>query len=489
MNEQGCSPTRSTRTRRQARSPRRRRSPSPRTTPRPYFTSWLRQQVVDLYGPGRAFGGGLDVHTTLDLDMQEAAQESAAYNTLAGIAPTASVVVLDNETGGVKAMVGGNDFEEEPFNLATNGHRQPGSSFKPFTLVTALKQGISPSTSYSLPREDLPGSPLQGKESSRSTTTRTTTTALGSLATATIHSDNSVYAELALGHDASAPSSRPRAAPSGSPRPRTHGHRDGPSPTNPAMVLGAYRPGVTPLEMAYAFSTIAHDGERVGGNLDSEPRPQRQPDAAQPRRASTRSSTRRQGDRPRTSHEGDARDPRSVASPMKRSCARSSSGTGELAQTGGYNAWGKTGTTENNGDAWFCGGTEHFTACVWVGHAETNTPMETEYNGGPVDGGTYRRSSGARSCRPSSRSTASSRPRRPPRMTRTRTTEIGLVTPEPRARLEELLRRRRRLTVARRRRWRRRRRRRGGATAVAAPDARGGGGGRRPARGTGGTGL
>ena len=59
------------------------------------------------------------------------------------------------------------------------------------------------------------------------------------------------------------------------------------------------------------------------------------------------------------------------------------------AQTGSDDAWGKTGTTDNNGDAWFCGGTDHFTACVWVGHAQTNTPMETEYDGGPVDGGTF----------------------------------------------------------------------------------------------------
>ena len=65
------------------------------------------------------------------------------------------------------------------------------------------------------------------------------------------------------------------------------------------------------------------------------------------------------------------------------------SGTGEKAQTGSDDAWGKTGTTDNNGDAWFCGGTEHLTACVWVGHAQSNEPMETEYGGQPVDGGTF----------------------------------------------------------------------------------------------------
>jgi penicillin-binding protein 1A len=64
-------------------------------------------------------------------------------------------------------------------------------------------------------------------------------------------------------------------------------------------------------------------------------------------------------------------------------------GTGVLAQSAGSNAWGKTGTTENNGDAWFCGGTTHFTACVWVGHPDSTQSMSTDYNGGPVDGGTY----------------------------------------------------------------------------------------------------
>ena len=97
--------------------------------------------------PGAPSAAGSTCVTTLDLDMQEAA-ESAAYNTLAGIEPTASVVVIDNETGGVKAMVGGNDFEKEPFNLATNGHRQPGSSFKPFTLITAFENGFGPSSTF-----------------------------------------------------------------------------------------------------------------------------------------------------------------------------------------------------------------------------------------------------------------------------------------------------------------------------------------------------
>ena len=91
----------------------------------PYFTSWLRQQLVDKYGAGQAFGGGLEVTSTLDLELQREVEEIVASR-LAGIEPTASVVVLDNGTAQVRAMVGGPDYEKAPFNLATNGHRQPG---------------------------------------------------------------------------------------------------------------------------------------------------------------------------------------------------------------------------------------------------------------------------------------------------------------------------------------------------------------------------
>ena len=65
------------------------------------------------------------------------------------------------------------------------------------------------------------------------------------------------------------------------------------------------------------------------------------------------------------------------------------SGTGTKANIGDPAQWGKTGTTENNGDAWFCGATDEVTACVWVGHADSTTPMTTEFAGGPVDGGTF----------------------------------------------------------------------------------------------------
>ena len=72
------------------------------------------------------------------------------------------MVVLDNDTGGVRAMVGGYDYREQPFNLATQGQRQPGSAFKPFTLVTALGQGISPDAVFSSAAEGAPLPRRQG---------------------------------------------------------------------------------------------------------------------------------------------------------------------------------------------------------------------------------------------------------------------------------------------------------------------------------------
>ena len=159
--------------------------------------------------------------------------------------------------------------------------------------------------------------------------------------------------------------------------------------TNPSMVLGAIDPGVTPLEMAYAYTTISHGGQRVGGNLDATAGPNNTPYDLAP--VAIDKITDPNG---KTVAENKTKTDRilspSVASTMKGILHLNVlEGTGKLAQFGDSAEWGKTGTTENNGDAWFCGGDEHFTTCVWVGHADTNTPMTTEYGGAPVDGGTF----------------------------------------------------------------------------------------------------
>jgi penicillin-binding protein 1A len=357
----------------------------------PYYTSWLRQQVVDLYGAGRAFGAGYQIHSSLDLDMQDTAQE-IADSTLAGVEPTASVVVIDNATGEVKAMVGGNDYQDHPFNLATNGHRQPGSSFKPFTLATALSQGISPSTSYSS-NEKVFKVPHSKNEYFDVHNYDDTYYGSSSLETCTIHSDNSCYAELALGRSIRCVSGcgGSPAIRGGTKRIAHTAHEMGLSTdfsTNPSMVLGAIDPGVTPLEMAYAFETIATGGERVGGNLDTTPGPNNTVTDLGP--VAIHKVTGPNGNMIAENKTKKIRVlSQGVADTIKSILTENvQSGTGVLAQSA-PNAWGKTGTTENNGDAWFCGGTDHMTACVWVGHADSTESMAYDYNGGPVDGGTF----------------------------------------------------------------------------------------------------
>ena len=346
----------------------------------PYFTAWLRQQLVERYGASKTFFGGLKVKSTLDLRLQGAAEE--AVNSYLGYSPaTASVVVLDNKNAGVKAMVGGPNFETKPFNLATQGHRQPGSSIKPFTLITALEEGISPYTTF----ESAPQYIHYGKHGQEVFEVNNDEDSyLGScdIVCATTYSDNSIYAQLGL-----------EALKGKTIQDRTHSiagtiHKagyDDPISTNPSMVLGGLELGVTPLGWTYAYSTIGNNGDRVSGTL--APRPGDSP-VAYTQVTDHDGHTIKDGDNDsihtQVISEGVAEEAKSILETVV------SSGTGTNAQIGHSGQWGKTGTTENNGDAWFCGGVEdEVTACVWVGYADTTTPMTTLYNGGPVMGGTF----------------------------------------------------------------------------------------------------
>ena len=346
----------------------------------PYFTAYLRQQLVERYGASKAFFGGLKVKSTLDLGLQEAAEE--AVNSYVGYSPaTASVVVIDNHNASIKAMVGGPDFDTAPFNLATQGHRQPGSSIKPFTLLTALEEGISPETVYPSEQRTF----YFGKNDQEVFEVSNDEDAyLGScsIACATTYSDNSIYAALALEglqgktvHDKTSSIASTI---------HKMGYDD-PISTNPAMVLGGLEVGVTPVGWTYAYSTLGNNGDRVSGTL--APRPGDSP-VSYTQVTDKDDHTIKGGDNDSTHDqvidEGTAQEAKSILETVV------STGTGTNAQIGAEGQWGKTGTTENNGDAWFCGGvSDEVTACVWVGYADTTTPMTTLYNGGPVMGGTF----------------------------------------------------------------------------------------------------
>ncbi|HEV3377494.1 MAG TPA: transglycosylase domain-containing protein [Thermoleophilaceae bacterium] len=334
----------------------------------PYFTSWMTEHLLDLYSPGVVFGGGLDVKTTLDPELQAAAEDAIAGR-LAGVGPSASLVAIENKTGEVKAMVGGTDFDARPFNLATNGHRQPGSAFKPFILVRALADGIDPNSSWASMPKELPFRGANGRELFEVANYEDSYLGTASLWSATATSDNSVFAELGM-------KVKPRRV---ARMARRMGIRTELS-TNPAMLLGGLEQGVTPLEMAYAYSTLANDGNRVSGTLA--------PNETGPVAIETVEG----GPGPdkvneRTEKRVFPAKVGQVAKDMLELVV--SSGTGEAAQVGDEVIWGKTGTTENYGDAWFVGSDDRLTVAVWVGYADKVQPMEYEYAGSPVAGGTY----------------------------------------------------------------------------------------------------
>jgi len=346
----------------------------------PYFTAYLRQQLVERYGAAKAFFGGLKVESTLDLQLQEAAEE--AVNSYLGYSPaTASVVVIDNRNAGIKAMVGGPDFETRPFNLATQGHRQPGSSIKPFTLLTALEQGISPYTVFpSEPRTFYFGK--NGKEPFEVTNDGDSYLGSCDIVCGTTNSDNTIYAALALEGLKGKTVRDKTAAIAGTAH--KAGYSD-PISTNPAMVLGGLEVGVTPLGWTYAYSTIGNDGDRVSGTL--APRPGDSP-VSYTQVTNGDGETIKGGDNDSLHDQVFDQETVETAKGILETVV--SSGTGTNADIGAEGQWGKTGTTENNGDAWFCGGVaDEVTACVWVGYPDSTTPMTTLYNGGPVMGGTF----------------------------------------------------------------------------------------------------
>jgi penicillin-binding protein 1A len=367
----------------------------------PYFTSWLRQQLVDKYGSGEAFGGGLEVYSTLDLPLQEQVSR-IAYEKTGSVGLNSAVVVLDNATGGVRAMVGGTDYQKTPFNLATQGQRQPGSAFKPFTLVTALEQGHSPDQVFTSAPQKIP---YKAKVPAKNGGTKVVPELFdvsnygdeyqgsASIATATTYSDNSVYSQLGsslsggvasiadtahkMGIQTDLATSNSEYSVNGSPF----------EPYNPALILGGLENGVTPLEMAHAYETLAHDGQIVSGTMADSPEG---PIGIQKVTDSSGNTVETNSGDPGQ----DRVETKQVVPPAVAAEARTllhsvvTSGTGTNANTGDPYLWGKTGTTENNGDAWFVGANQDVTIAVWVGHANSVTPMTTEYGGQPVDGGT-----------------------------------------------------------------------------------------------------
>jgi penicillin-binding protein 1A len=328
--------------------------------PAQHFVNYVKQQLIDEYGSAEVFGGGLKVKTTIDLALQAKARAAISKWLTQPDGPSAALVAIDPRNGAVRAMVGGNNYRKSQFNLAVQGVRQPGSSFKPFVLATALRQGISPATRFdSMPQSIDLGDKfwVVGNYDDAY---------LGSidLETATVESDNAVYAQLTqlVGSKHVAETARQLGI-----RSKLDGYY--------AIGLGAE--AVNPLELARAYATFAHGGRRVDGAMF--------------------------GNKPRVIVEVTEQGRKRFNAPVPREALGSTQagmineilqkavrvGTGTRAYIPNRPMAGKTGTTENYGDAWFVGYTPQLAVAVWVGYPTTLTPMLTEFHGEPVTGGTF----------------------------------------------------------------------------------------------------
>ncbi|HTA13315.1 MAG TPA: transglycosylase domain-containing protein [Solirubrobacteraceae bacterium] len=338
-----------------------------------YFTSWVQQQVIERYGAPRVYNGGLRIKTTLDLGLQRSAEQAISGYLPGPSGPTAALVAIENSTGQVRAMVGGRNYDETPFNLATEGERQPGSSFKAFDLAAALEHGISPDSVWSSRQKTFFVPSAHGKEKFVVHNDEGAYTGSNTLTEATAFSDNSIYAEVGL-------------------KVGTHkiahlAHRMGittPISTNPAMTIGGLSVGVTPLDMAHSYETIAHAGQRVSGSLvsDFEPVGIQEVSAGAHTLSDGHHSDRNAVITKRVLPPDVASTETSVLETVLQY------GTAKAAAIGQFAA-GKTGTTSNYGDAWFVGWDSKYTVAVWVGYPDSLVPMTTDFDGSPVLGGTF----------------------------------------------------------------------------------------------------
>jgi penicillin-binding protein 1A len=314
-----------------------------------YFVEAVRRQVAEKYGEETLYGGGLRIYTTIDFDMQRAAWE-AIHSTLDQEGDPEAALVAVDQYGYVKAMVGGSDFDTHQVNLALGADaggsgRGAGSAFKPFVLAEAIRQDISLNSKFNAPSSiTFPGVPgAKVGEDWKVSNYGGTAQGVLDLVDATRVSSNTAFAQLMLEVGPANVASTAR---------RLGITAD--LPVVPSLVLGAG--DVSPLDMAVGYSTFANRGvhndpimiakiEQVDGNGNT-----RVIDQAVPT-----------GERVLTAEQAD----------LVTYCLRQvvTGGTGTGANFG-KQAAGKTGTTQDNKDAWFVGYVPKLTAAVWLGYAD-----------------------------------------------------------------------------------------------------------------------
>jgi penicillin-binding protein 1A len=320
--------------------------------PAAYFVQYVTQKLVQRYGTQATFEGGLRVTTSLDLRMQKDAVTALSSTLPKG--PAGALVSVDPATGYVRAMVATTDFKTSQFNLAWQAQRQLGSAMKPFALTAAVLQGANPVTTYytSQPLHIYLGPGASPPYWDVSTFSNTYAGRIN-LVQATWQSDNTVYAQLALDVG---PQNIVSVA-----------HRMGiasPLQPYPSIVLGTEL--VNPLEVADAYATFAAEGIR------------HQPQAI------TRVvfPNGRVDVPPITAQRAIPTGAAYVVDKILEGNTRYGTAAALPTYYSGVAA-GKTGTTTNSADAWFCGFNPRLATAIWMGYPQGEIPMPG------VQGATY----------------------------------------------------------------------------------------------------
>ena len=323
----------------------------------PYVFDYVQDLLIQQYGVNVFRAGGLRVYTTIDPKLQEEGRQAIAGQLNVPGDPSSAIVSIDPHTGYIKAMASSGTYKDRTFNLAAQGHRQPGSSFKPMVLTTAIMQGINPNTTIYTSKPLSLNVPGYGPWNVK--TYGGTYGGAMNLVQATLKSDNTVYAQLDIDVG---PKNVAKTAHLLGVRTKLDGI--------PSEGLGGLRLGVSPLEMASAYATLSANG------MYSKPKAIRRvvfPDG--------RVDDLGKAERKRVIPDWVAYQ---VTKILEMNVQK---GTGTHANFG-CPAAGKTGTTDNFNDAWFVGYTPSLATSVWVGYPNALIEMRSVH-GIAVAGGTF----------------------------------------------------------------------------------------------------
>jgi membrane peptidoglycan carboxypeptidase len=342
----------------------------------PYFVQYVRDVLQQRYGKSALQSGGLKVKTTIDPNLQAAAHQAMTEELNFSDHPAAALVAIDPRTGEILAMQSSTDYKQSKYNLAVQSRRQAGSTFKSYGLLAAMvDDGIDPNTTMyaTSPLDNYPIVPFPSAPNDYWTVQNAEPASSGvlPLSSALEQSVNAVYARLAI--DIGADKVAAMAYKLGIP-PSDH------LPETPSVILGAG--GVSPLDMTHAYATIAAMGVR---------RPMLAFTKVQPFSGKPTVIKPAKNHGHRVLPDGAPWQLTQYLDTNVHSCCTGTNANVQLSGLAYRDQAGKTGTTDDHTDAWFCGYTPNLAACVWVGYPQGEIAM-SDLGGtipGPAFGGGY----------------------------------------------------------------------------------------------------